>query len=61
MELIDSNVNLIWGEDDTEVPVSVAIQAKDLFKNSKLTIIPNQGHNILRSNSQSISEVLSKL
>src|SRR5210317_1219869 len=61
LELIDSNVNLIWGEDDTEVPVSVAIQAKDLFKNSKLTIIPNQGHNILRSNSQSISEVLSKL
>jgi len=56
-----SNVFLIWGENDTEVPVSVANEANLLINNSQLTIIPNEGHNIVRSNPNSLSEVLKTL
>jgi pimeloyl-ACP methyl ester carboxylesterase len=59
--LIRSNVFLIWGENDTEVPVSVANEANLLINNSQLTIIPNEGHNIVRSNPNSLSEVLKTL
>ena len=59
--LIQSNVFLIWGENDTEVPVSVANEASLLINNSQLTIIPNEGHNIVRSNPNSLSEVLKTL
>ena len=59
--LIQSNVFLIWGENDTEVPVSVANEANLLINNSQLTIIPNEGHNIVRSNPNSLSEVLKTL
>ena len=59
--LIQSNVFLIWGENDTEVPVSVANEANLLINNSQLTIIPNEGHNIVRNNPNSLSEVLKTL
>ena len=59
--LIQSNVFLIWGENDTEVPVSVANEANLLINNSQLTIIPKEGHNIVRSNPNSLSEVLKTL
>jgi pimeloyl-ACP methyl ester carboxylesterase len=59
--LIQSNVFLIWGENDTEVPVSVANEANLIINNSQLTIIPNEGHNIVRSNPNSLSEVLKTL
>ena len=59
--MIDSNVKLIWGENDFEVPVSVAIKSNKLISNCELTIIPNHGHNMLRSKSKSIYEVLNKL
>ena len=58
---IKSNVKLIWGENDTEVPVSIAKKSRELITNSELTIIPNDGHNMLRSNSNSIIEVLKTL
>jgi len=58
---IKSNVKLIWGENDTEVPVSIAKKSRELIANSELTIIPNEGHNMLRSNSNSIIEVLKTL
>ena len=61
LSLIQSNVNLIWGEDDKEVPISIGKIANKLISNSKLTIIPNHGHNMLRSNPDSIVEVLKKL
>jgi pimeloyl-ACP methyl ester carboxylesterase len=54
-------VKLIWGENDTEVPVSIAKKSRELITNSELTIIPNDGHNMLRSNSNSIIEVLKTL
>ena len=58
---IKSNVNLIWGENDQEVPLSIAKRSQELILNSKLTIIPNYGHNMLRSNPESIFEVLKRL
>ena len=46
LSMISSNVKLIWGENDIEVPVSVAIKANKLISNCELTIIPNYEHNI---------------
>lgn len=61
LSMIDSNVKLIWGENDFEVPVSVALKSNKLISNCELTIISNHGHNMLRSKSKSIYEVLNKL
>ena len=58
---IKSNVKLVWGENDMDVPVTIAEKSQKLISNSELTIIPNQGHNMLRSNPNSIFEVLKSL
>ena len=58
---IKSNVKLVWGENDMDVPVSIAEKSQKLISNSELTIIPNQGHNMLRSNPISVFEVLKSL
>ena len=58
---IKSNVRLVWGENDIDVPVSIAEKSQKLISNSELTIIPNQGHNMLRSNPISVFEVLKSL
>ncbi|HEX6287342.1 MAG TPA: alpha/beta hydrolase [Acidimicrobiia bacterium] len=41
---IDKRVHLLWGADDTEVPVSVAEAASALLSNSKLEVLPGVGH-----------------
>jgi pimeloyl-ACP methyl ester carboxylesterase len=37
-------VTLVWGDDDTESPLTVARTAADLLSNSKLTVCQNAGH-----------------
>jgi pimeloyl-ACP methyl ester carboxylesterase len=37
-------VDLVWGEDDGEVPVSVARQAATLLQTASLTVLPGVGH-----------------
>lgn len=41
---IEVPVLLLWGEQDTEVPLSIAQEIKMLIKNSKLEIIKSAGH-----------------
>ncbi len=36
---------LIWGEKDTEVPLKIACEMKELIPQSKLKIMPGLGHN----------------
>jgi pimeloyl-ACP methyl ester carboxylesterase len=37
-------VRLIWGENDREIPVEIALKAKQELKNAQLEIIPDAGH-----------------
>lgn len=57
---IDTKVELVWGEEDLEVPLQVGLDSNDIIPNSELTIIPGGGHNVLMSSSQIIIEVIKK-
>jgi pimeloyl-ACP methyl ester carboxylesterase len=37
-------VDLVWGEEDTEVPVEVAVRAQALFPTARLVTLPGVGH-----------------
>ena len=37
-------VELVWGEDDTAAPLSVAKAAADMLKDATLTTLPGVGH-----------------
>jgi pimeloyl-ACP methyl ester carboxylesterase len=37
-------VELLWGENDSEVPVEVARRARGLFPDARVTVIPGVGH-----------------
>ncbi|MBD3329719.1 alpha/beta fold hydrolase [Candidatus Dojkabacteria bacterium] len=43
---INIPTSLVWGESDTEVPVSIAKKMLTLIPDCKLTILPDTGHNI---------------
>ena len=57
---IKSRVNLIYGEDDLVVPIKVGIDSNQIIPNSELTIIRDEGHNMLRSSSEKIIEIIKK-
>ena len=57
---INTKVNLIYGEDDLVVPIRVGIDSSSIIPDSELTIIPNEGHNMLRSSSEKIIEIIKK-
>ncbi len=42
-------VELVWGEDDAEVPVTVAEAASGLLADASLTVVPGAGHMVPRS------------
>lgn len=44
LSALGSPVRLIWGEDDHEVPVSVALTAKSLIEDASLEVLPGVGH-----------------
>ncbi len=44
MSAVDCPVSLVWGADDTEVPVEVAERAQAFFRSSKLVVCPGAGH-----------------
>ena len=58
---INTKVNLIWGENDTVIPLSIGEEANTKIKESKLTIIKNEGHNMLKSNPDEIIRELKEL
>ena len=57
---ISSKVELIYGQDDLVVPVKVGIDSSSLIPASELTIIPNEGHNMLRSSAEKIIEIIKR-
>ena len=57
---INTKVNLIYGEDDLVVPIKVGIDSSSIIPDSELTIIPDEGHNMLRSSSEKIIEIIKK-
>jgi pimeloyl-ACP methyl ester carboxylesterase len=53
---------LVWGEEDSIVPVRIAHRMKETISQSKLTIIPHVGHKVLIDESHMfVKEVLSFL
>ncbi len=44
MAAIRCPVELIWGEEDTEVPVEVAVRAAAVFPSARLVTLPGIGH-----------------
>jgi pimeloyl-ACP methyl ester carboxylesterase len=44
MAAIGGPVELVWGEDDTEVPLEVAERAVGLFPDARLATLPGVGH-----------------
>ena len=57
---ISSKVELIYGQDDLVVPVKVGIDSSRIIPDSELTIIPDEGHNMLRSSAEKIIEIIKK-
>ncbi len=55
---IKTKVELIYGQDDLVVPVKVGLDSNNIIPHSELTIIPNEGHNMLRSSSKKIVEII---
>jgi pimeloyl-ACP methyl ester carboxylesterase len=37
-------VKLVWGEDDTDVPVGVARAAASFLADAEITVVPGAGH-----------------
>ena len=57
---ISSKVELIYGQDDFIVPVKVGIDSSSIISDSELTIIPDEGHNMLRSSADIIIEIIKR-
>ena len=57
---ISSKVELIYGQDDFIVPVKVGIDSSSIIPDSELTIIPDEGHNMLRSSAEKIVEIIKR-
>ena len=57
---ISSKVELIYGQDDLVVPVKVGIDSSRIIPDSELTIIPDEGHNMLRSSAEKIIEIIKR-
>ena len=57
---ISTKVELIYGEDDFVVPVKVGIDSSSIIRDSELTIIPDEGHNMLRSSAEKIVEIIKR-
>ena len=57
---IYSKVELIYGQEDLVVPVKVGIDSSRIIPDSQLTIIPDEGHNMLRSSAEKIIDIIKR-
>ena len=57
---ISSKVELVYGQDDLVVPVNVGVDSNSIIPDSELTIIPNEGQNVLRSSAEIIIEIIKR-
>ncbi|MGH9080781.1 MAG: alpha/beta fold hydrolase [Acidimicrobiales bacterium] len=51
-------VQLVWGEDDTEVPLEVAVRAQPLFPSATLVTLPGVGHLTPTEAPEALGEVI---
>ena len=51
---------LIWGEDDTETPLSDGKKMAGLIPNSKLEVIKNAGHFVYKEKTAEVAESIRK-
>ena len=58
LDKIDMPVLLLWGENDTWVPVELAHQLHPKLKNSYLKIINDAGHNPMETHADEFNEIL---
>ncbi|MBK9178500.1 MAG: alpha/beta fold hydrolase [Acidimicrobiales bacterium] len=42
-------VELVWGDDDADVPLEVAQRAAELLADARLTVVPGAGHDTVRT------------
>jgi len=47
MKMLNVPVQLIWGEDDYIISLDIAKKMKAIIRNSKLTVIPDAGHDVI--------------
>ncbi len=55
---IDMPVLLIWGENDTWVPVEAGHKLNSSLRNSKMEVIPHAGHNPMETHPELFNEIL---
>ena len=58
LENINSDVHLIWGSEDKEVPINIGKEANKIIKKSNLHILEGQGHNPLNSSYLEIVNII---
>ena len=58
---ISAPIVLIWGEEDTEVPLRVAQEIHGQLPNSRLFVLKNTGHNPFINNSDEVMKIIEKL
>ena len=61
LEFVNTKVHLIWGENDNVIPLAIGEEANTKFKESRITVIKNEGHNMLRSRSEEIIRILKQI
>jgi pimeloyl-ACP methyl ester carboxylesterase len=60
MAAIDCPVDLVWGDADADVPLEVAVRARDLFPSARLVTLPGIGHLVPTEAPRALAEVLSR-
>ena len=53
-------VDLVWGQDDDQVPVSVAQQAAALLDDARLTVLDDVGHHVPTESPAALAAVLNR-
>lgn len=61
LEQIACPVQLVWGENDTAAPVSMAEKAATILGEAKLTVIPSVGHDTVHEAPQVIRSAIDEL
>ena len=58
---VKTNVTLIWGDKDVEVPLRVGQEAMSKLRNSRLFVLKGVGHNPFLENPEELEEIINKL
>ena len=61
LKKLDSQIYLIWGERDKEVPLRVAQEALGMLNDSRLFVLKDVGHNPFINKSDEVMEIIKDL